>query len=140
MSNIIIDLEKLDDYKEGTGHTNKFCTIRIFAQYQGIAPDTTNSVSPKLRFTTVPYFNNKESWNKYYQLHIDEGCYHSQLIEQSPPQEGDVLDLRCGVQYGNIEILHFKRITVKELNRLRDFLITDTGRKFAAFTGIRTEF
>lgn len=136
MSEIIIELEKLRKFQDETVNPYILYYLRIFAQYCGISSSCTDCLTPILHFSTIPYFSLNKNKDNYYDLFVDESCYHNQFIESAEPLEGDILDLRCTAQYGKIEIFQLQKLSIREIERLRNFIFTDVGKSFFKFLGL----
>ncbi|AGO10696.1 AaceriADR348Cp [[Ashbya] aceris (nom. inval.)] len=137
MSRILTDLSLLQAVVSGATSGERLVLLRIFAQYEGIAPSAQERAAPLLCFRTIPYFDTATGEVRTYPLAIDEKTYYARFIERPPPHQGDILDLRCGLIHGEVEIMHVDAVSMRELARLRSFLATEDGRQFMELTGIQ---
>lgn len=136
MSRIVTDLAMLEGVLSGATSAERLVLLRIFAQYEGIEPSAQERAAPLLCFRTIPYFGTATEEVRTYRLAIDEKTYYARFIERLPPYQGDILDLRCGVIHGEVEIMHIDVVSMRELARLRSFLATEDGQQFMKLTGI----
>ncbi|AET39863.1 uncharacterized protein Ecym_5073 [Eremothecium cymbalariae DBVPG len=136
MSRIIVQLSDLNTFIADLTDSNELTLVRMFAQYQGTTAPVSGCMSPVIAFRTIPDFDLQQENDRLHEFALDEKCYQEEFIDRSPPQKGEILDIHCGIQSGQTEIIHLKRITLKDLNRLRDFMSTEVGKDFARFTGI----
>lgn len=131
MSQIIINLDELNHLITNLDDHN-LKRLRIFAQFQGVSNHDKSSDSSKIKvlFRTIPKFQKnladnstpflKYSW-KSYDFYVNDKLYTESFIQNGLPLSGDVLDLRCLVQGGIIEIIKLDKLTLPELECLYKF-------------------
>lgn len=134
MSRLILRTAQLQDFAAES--TNELRRCRVIAQFSGLVESRDNPTPTTLQFRDLKQLSEHEPGPPIYMV-IGDSLYCSKFLNNynERPIEGDVLDMRCCVVQGTIEIMHFRVLALKELNAITQFLNSDEGHLFLNMSG-----